>query len=74
MKPISWDAEQHDQIRLAIKRLELSAPVWQGDGAIGWTTWGRMHRAPGRWANDGHSLKSQIARRRSSCSELRWKF
>ncbi len=49
---------------MAIKRFELGATVWHCDGAIGWDTWGRMQRAPGRWRNHGHSIKSQIARRR----------
>jgi len=49
---------------LAIKRMEPSALIWHGDGAAGWDKWGRMHRAPGRWANDAHSRKSQITRRR----------
>ncbi len=49
---------------MAIKRLEPSALVWHCDGALGWDKWGRMQRAPGRWANDGHSIQSQVTRRR----------
>ena len=48
----------------AIKRLEPTATVWYCDGIAYWDTWDRGHRAPGRWANDGHSLKSQLERLR----------
>ncbi len=49
---------------MAIKRMELDALIWHCDGALGWDKWGRMHRAPGRWANDPHSVRSQVERRR----------
>jgi len=49
---------------MAIKRFEPGATVWQCDGAIGWDKWGRATFAPGRWRNDPHSVRSQVARRR----------
>jgi hypothetical protein len=49
---------------MAIKRLEPGATIWHCDGIAYWDKWDRGHRAPGRWANDGHSIKSQLARRR----------